>query len=268
MTHTSQIIPKGGLNSADQGLVIVMITSRLANSNSPLPMLKIIIVKIIIVMITSRLANSNSPLPMLKMIIVKIIIVMITSRLANSNSPLPMLKRLPPEASANALDAFAGLVVMIYNRKYSCHNFDDALKPLILCLFRIACTLWFTGNSLFCILTKTQRPKKLCPNIIQMNIWLSDDISYMTKMAKNKMPFCYFPPKQLLNLIVQTIIFINIQQLVLIVRRGLWNGPDPLVLCKNDITTVEEWKLKLLFLKTLNAFLHPLNIRGEYKSHV
>ena len=64
-----------------------------------------------------------------KMIIVKIIIVMITSRLANSNSPLPMLKRLPPEASANALDAFAGLVVMIYNRKYSCHNFDDTLNP-------------------------------------------------------------------------------------------------------------------------------------------
>ena len=52
-------------------------------------------------------------------IIVKIIIVMITSRLANSNSPLPMLKRLPPEASANALDAFAGLVVMIYVWNYS-----------------------------------------------------------------------------------------------------------------------------------------------------
>ena len=44
-------------------------------------------------------------------------------RLAQSNSPLPMLKRLPPEASANALDAFAGfillVIVLIYIWQYS-----------------------------------------------------------------------------------------------------------------------------------------------------
>ena len=51
--------------------------------------------------------------------------VMISLRLASSNSPLPMLKRLPPEASANALDAFAGIVVLVVICvcQYSWHNF-------------------------------------------------------------------------------------------------------------------------------------------------
>ena len=34
----------------------------------------------------------------------------ITSRVTRTNSALPMLKRLPPEASANTLDAFAGII--------------------------------------------------------------------------------------------------------------------------------------------------------------
>ena len=59
----------------------------------------------------------------------------ITSRVTRTNSALPMLKRLPPEASANTLDAFAGIIICIICTIiciiiciHRWHNLDEELQ--------------------------------------------------------------------------------------------------------------------------------------------